>query len=68
MDYSEYDRIQADLGAVGYSYEITCREMLSNSKADEESKELVRNICKATENHLDAVSLLISRTARLMTK
>ena len=68
MNYTEYDLIQSDLGAVADSYKSTCKEILSNSNADDESKELLQRICTATEDHLHTVALLISKTARLMTK
>lgn len=68
MDYLEYDRIQADLGAIGCSYMSSCEKIILNSKADEENKKLAKDICDTTEKHFDDVALLISKVARLMTK
>ena len=68
MDYSEYDRIQADLGAIADSFENDYRRMISLSNVDTETKELITNICKSIETHFHETAILISRTARLMTK
>ena len=68
MDYSEYDRIQADLGAIADSFEKDYRRMISLSNVDTETKELITNLCKSIETHFQKTAILISCTARLMTK
>ena len=68
MDYLEYDSIQADLGAVADSFEIDYRTLISLSNVDTETKELITKICNSIESHLHETAILISRTARLMTK
>lgn len=68
MDYLEYDRIQADLGAVSDFYRDNCNNLINSANTDPETLELVNGICKATESALLDVSILVSRVARLMTK
>lgn len=68
MDYLEYDRIQADLGAIAHNFEDDCRTLLSLSTVDPETKELINKICHSIESHFHETAILISRTARLLTK
>ena len=68
MDYIEYDRIQADLGAVSDFYRENCDKLINSANTDPETLELVNGIRKATESAFFNVSLLVSRVARLLTK
>ena len=68
MDYLEYDRIQADLGAIGDSFAADCDSIISLSNTDPEVKELLTKICKSIESHLNKSAILTSNVASLNVK
>lgn len=62
MDYKIYDRLQAQLGVVGYNFSSNCSKILEKSAADEQSKQLVREICAANTSALNELAISIAET------
>ena len=60
MDYKIYDRLQAQLGGVSDDFLRNCSAILKKSAADEQSKQLVEEICAANSNALNELAKSIS--------
>lgn len=60
MDYKIYDRLQAQLGGVGDDFSSNCSKILEKSAADEQSKQLVKEICAANTIALNELAQSIS--------
>lgn len=68
MDYNEYNDIQLQLGGVGDELRLNMKEMLDSSEADPAAKALVQNATEQIAKSLNALSILISRSLRLIGK
>ena len=62
MDYKIYDRLQAELGCIGDEFSRNCSAILEKSAAiaDEQSKQLVEEICAANTSALNDLAKSIS--------
>lgn len=68
MNYREYDRIQMELGGVGEGLRADLKDILKNSNADENSKQLVTMACDKITKAFDEVALLVSQAMRASIK
>lgn len=68
MDYNEYDKIQLDLTSIGDDLRSDLNAILTQSSADEETKELVKKTYIRISKSLDELAIIISRAAQLLTK
>ena len=60
MDYKIYDRLQAELGCIGDEFSRNCSAILEKLVADEQSKQLVEEICAANVSALNELAKSIS--------
>lgn len=60
MDYNIYDKLQAELGCIGDEFSRNCSAILEKSAADEQSKQLVEEICAANVSALNELAKSIS--------
>lgn len=60
MDYKIYDRLQAEVGCIGDEFSRNCSVILEKSTADEQSKQLVEEICAANTSALNELAKSIS--------
>lgn len=60
MDYKIYDKLQAELGCIGDEFSRNCSAILEKSVADEQSKQLVEEICAANTSALNEFAKSIS--------
>ena len=60
MDYKIYDKLQAELGCIGDEFSRNCSAILEKSVADEQSKQLVEEICAANASALNEIAKSIS--------
>lgn len=60
MDYKIYDKLQAELGCIGDEFSRNCSAILEKSVADEQSKQLVEEICAANVSALNELAKSIS--------
>lgn len=60
MDYKIYDRLQAELGCISDEFSRNCSAILEKSIADEQSKQLVEEICAANTSALNDLAKFIS--------
>ena len=56
MDYKIYDRLQAELGCIGDEFSRNCSAILEKSAADEQSKQIVEEICAANTSALNVLA------------
>lgn len=68
MNYEKYDFLQLQLASIGYNFSKEVEEILKNSKADAEAKQLVSDICATISKIFDICARRISETADLLTK
>ncbi len=64
MNYNEYDRIQMELTGVGDGLRSEIRHILMNSNADQETQELVSQVCNKISRSFDEIALLLSQAMR----
>lgn len=63
MDYQMYDKIQADLGGVGDELKSELKKILSQSNADQQTKDLLDEFGNKICDTFDSFAKLISKLA-----